>query len=290
MTKVDPNVSQEYIDYDPGQTKRLKSQLAMDVEADGTIRPHLWLECGWGWLIPGTWDKTPNGGRTFTATYQITFPDGSQTQGGEFPQAYGDKNMDTAAKDTYPCQNGTWHLVAHYGVEMKDVLGNWGSRIEVTHELDYYVRDDHTPPTRVHLVPAHVQKVINVSGAGTANGDLVDLWEWAAADQEKFTVEPVGDGYYRIVAKHSGKVLNVSGVSQDNGGHVDQWEWADVDQQKWKLEPLGDDYYKITAKHSGKALTVAAGATANGTEIHQWDWEGVDHQKWQLRALTSSNW
>ncbi|MGN2360525.1 RICIN domain-containing protein [Streptomyces luridiscabiei] len=290
MTQVEPQVSQEFVDYTSDQTKRLKSQLAMDVDPDGSLRPHLWLESGWGWLIPGTWSPPPNGCRTYTATYQITFPDGTKTQDGTFPAAAANQNMNTAADTSYPCQNGAWHLSAFYGVEIKDVLGRWGSRIEVGHDLDFYVLADGALPPRVHIVPGHVQKVVNVSGAGTANGTAVDLWSWAGADQQKFSLEPVGDGYYKIVAKHSGKVLNVSGASKDNGGPVDQWDWAGVDQQKWRPESLGDGSYKIIAKHSGKALTVAGGDTADGTGMQQWEWSDVAHQKFQLRPLNDSSW
>ncbi|PPK71287.1 hypothetical protein V5P93_003152 [Actinokineospora auranticolor] len=36
-------------------------------------------------------------------------------------------------------QPGSWRLHSYYGVQMKDVLGNWGSSVSATHEATFEV-------------------------------------------------------------------------------------------------------------------------------------------------------
>ncbi|HSV65300.1 MAG TPA: RICIN domain-containing protein [Mycobacteriales bacterium] len=292
---IEPEWSQRFVNYTAGEAQRLTSALGLKAESDGTIRARLWLECGWAWLVRGLWAAPPNGCRTYTATFKITFPDGTDNgEGVSFPGASDSQTMDIIDDARYPAQNGIWHMSAYYGVEMKDVLGRWGSRIEVGHTMDFTVSGatDTGPalPTRAHIVAGHVEKVLNVSGAAYEDGARADLWDWANVDQQKFTLTPVGDGYYKILAKHSGKALGIADAGQDNGHPVEQWYWLDYDNQKFRLEPVGGDYYKIIAKHSGKALTVGNAKTDNGTEIQQWDYEDQSHQKWQIRALTDDSW
>ncbi|MFF3863301.1 RICIN domain-containing protein [Streptomyces sp. NPDC002209] len=153
-----------------------------------------------------------------------------------------------------------------------------------------------TIPPRARLVAKHSGKVLDVAGGpGTAdNGASVHQWEWKGGDNQKWGIEPAGEGYYRLVAKHSGKVLDVAGGpgTADNGASVHQWEWKGGDNQKWGIEPAGEGYYRLVAKHSGKVLDVAGGpGTAdNGASVHQWEWKGGDNQKWRLDPIQDSDW
>jgi len=56
-------------------------------------------------------------------------------------------------------------------------------------------------------------------------------------DDQRWTLEPVGEGYYRIVNKHSGKVLGIAGDAH-SGANVVQETYTGADDQKWKLEPV----------------------------------------------------
>ncbi|WP_162889943.1 RICIN domain-containing protein [Streptomyces olivoreticuli] len=151
-------------------------------------------------------------------------------------------------------------------------------------------------PARARLVAKHSGKVLDVDGGDAKNDDgaRVQQWDWVSWDNQKWSIEPVGDGYYRLVAKHSGKVLDVSGGPGEtrNGARVHQWSWVDGDNQKWHIEPVGDGYYRLIAKHSGKVLDVDGGDAKNdnGTIVQQWDWVGWDNQKWRLEPIQDSHW
>ena len=126
----------------------------------------------------------------------------------------------------------------------------------------------------------HSNKVLDVAGISTANGAHIQQWDYLGGDNQKWRLESVGGGYYKIVAQHSGKVLDVVGKSTANGARIQQYDYLGGDNQKWRLEPLDEGYYRIVAKHSGKVLDVVGVSTANGAQIQQWDWVGGDNQRW----------
>jgi hypothetical protein len=53
-------------------------------------------------------------------------------------------------------------------------------------------------------------------------------------------IEPLADGYYKLVAKHSGKVLDVANASLEDGAQVFQYTdfAATYHNQQWRLQPV----------------------------------------------------
>ncbi|MET8755889.1 hypothetical protein ABZW32_38220 [Streptomyces sp. NPDC004667] len=133
-TVAEPHCGGEWTDYrDSNQDRRMKSWLCFYDSGDGGVYPTLWTECGW-WKIIG-WAAPPNGCRIWEpSSYEITFPDGTKTKDAVFPGASGSDKAATNGA-SYPCQSGPWKLWSYYGVQMKDVLGNWGSSVAATHEV-----------------------------------------------------------------------------------------------------------------------------------------------------------
>ena len=113
-----------------------------------------------------------------------------------------------------------------------------------------------------------------------------------AEDNQKWQIVPVGDGYFKIIAKHSGKSLDVYGgtISTGNGVAVQQWDYNGAGNQQWKFVPVAGGYYQIIAKHSGKSLDVngGVGATGNGPQVQQWDYVGAFNQQWRLTPVAEA--
>lgn len=145
-------------------------------------------------------------------------------------------------------------------------------------------------PVRACLVARHSGKVLNVAEASTGNGGAVGQWDWANADQQKFTLQPAGDGCYRIVAKHSGKILAVEGASTDNGACLIQWDSGPDNNEIFRLEPAGDGCYRLIAQHSGKVLAVEAASRDNDARILQWDSGSDSNEIFRVRALVGGEW
>jgi hypothetical protein len=125
-------------------------------------------------------------------------------------------------------------------------------------------------------------KCIDVLNAETYDGASVKQITYRGADQQRWYITPVGDGYYRICAKHSGKCLSVAGNSTADGADMQQWTSQNVDSQKWAISPMGDTVYAIVAKPTSKAMSVAGNSTAEGAQIHQWTYNGNSFQLWTI--------
>ena len=77
------------------------------------------------------------------------------------------------------------------------------------------------------------------------NGATVQQWDWSWGDNQKWKFEPIGKGYFKIIAKHSGKCLDVSRIGMENGAKIQQWGWSWGDNQKWKLTVVEVQLYEI---------------------------------------------
>ncbi|MFJ9371392.1 LamG-like jellyroll fold domain-containing protein [Nocardia sp. NPDC101769] len=142
-------------------------------------------------------------------------------------------------------------------------------------------------PARAQFVAGHVDKLLDVGGATLANGAQVDIAASANADQQKFTLIPLDNGYYAIIAKHSGKAITVAGTFES--APAQQSDWIAADNQKFRFEPKGNGY-GIIDMNTGKALTVYSGIYDDGTPVQVWEWGGAAHQTWQIRPLTDTTW
>jgi hypothetical protein len=143
----------------------------------------------------------------------------------------------------------------------------------------------HVTARRVRAVAAHSGKVLDVKGASDDNGAPIHQWDWVGGDNQKWHLDDVGGGLWRIISVKSGKVLDVKDVSADNGAPIIQWDWWGGDNQKWRLEDVGGGFARIVSVHSGKVLDVKDVSADNGAPIIQWDWWGGNNQRWQLDPL-----
>ncbi len=87
----------------------------------------------------------------------------------------------------------------------------------------------------VVLTARHSGKVLDVAGVSRDNGARVHQWDWWGGPNQKWRLEDVGGGYFKVVSANSGKVLDVAGVSRDNGAPVHQWDWWAGWNQHWRM-------------------------------------------------------
>lgn len=132
--------------------------------------------------------------------------------------------------------------------------------------------------------------VLDVQNAGVNNGANVHLWAKSGVNNQKFSVDHIGNGYYRIIAGHSNKVLDVSDGVMRNGQNIKQWSWANVDNQKWIFVNRGNGYYSIhSAKNRDYVIDVSGGNSNNGTNIWLYQYNGSKAQLFRLDTFTSNN-
>ncbi|EPX65065.1 hypothetical protein D187_000490 [Cystobacter fuscus DSM 2262] len=135
------------------------------------------------------------------------------------------------------------------------------------------------------LRSVHSNLCLEVAGASTADGALVQQTNCANVAQQHFEVLSSADGTYQLRAVHSGKPLDVRGNNQVSGELLQQWNDNGGPNQRFILTAQGDAY-QIKASHSGKCIDVKDMSQAVGGQIHQWDCHGQPNQQWRLEAVT----
>jgi hypothetical protein len=118
---------------------------------------------------------------------------------------------------------------------------------------------------------AHSCKVLDVARAEHKDGAAVSLYRSHGAPNQRFSIEPVGNDEYRIVANHSAKCLTVQYALQEPGTQVVQWGWGGGAHQRWRLEydggPLDGQAVRFVNTGSGLYLSVRGAQHADRTPL-----------------------
>jgi hypothetical protein len=121
-------------------------------------------------------------------------------------------------------------------------------------------------------------------------------YPWADWDSQKWRLEYMGSGHYRLVSKFSSKCLSVwkeegapeKALEQDKAP-MKQVACGTGNAQLWRLEPVEGGYFRITNKLSDKCLDVdnAEQGKLDGLEVFQMRRDNTtERQKWKLEALS----
>ncbi|WP_079051821.1 alpha-L-fucosidase [Streptomyces regalis] len=134
------------------------------------------------------------------------------------------------------------------------------------------------------LVNRKSGKVLDVSGASSADGAAVIQWPWTGGTNQQWQLLPNTDGSYRLSNVRSGKVLDSPGGSAQ-GVALDQWTDTDSSNQWWKLVPATSGYHRLVNVGNGWCADVKDASTADGASVIQWPNTGGSNQEWQVIAL-----
>ncbi len=132
------------------------------------------------------------------------------------------------------------------------------------------------------LVNANSGKVLDASGAGTADGTPIIQWGANGGTNQQWTLTPTGDGYYTITGVASGKALDVPKADTLPGTQLDLWTGNGGANQQWLLAPSDGGRYTVESRATGDFLDVSGASTADGTQVIQWNRTGGANQQWQL--------
>lgn len=126
------------------------------------------------------------------------------------------------------------------------------------------------PNIHYMLIANHNGKVLDVGLERVHNPavprsdlDNVLVYQRHNGDNQKWKIEKLSGGYYRLICVHNGKALDVGlndvynpANPRSKRDNVLVYKWHGGDNQRWKIERLDDGSYRLTAKHNGKALDV----------------------------------
>ncbi len=143
------------------------------------------------------------------------------------------------------------------------------------------------PPGLYTFRAQHSNRALDNSGfngAGTGNNNVVQF-DFNNLLFQKWQLDTLDGGYYRITSLASGQVLSLVPQGPGNGRNVNQEPWANIDRQKWQITQLSDGNYRLISKFSGRTLEVN-GTNNNGSNVQQWDWLNFAHQKWDIQPTS----
>ena len=139
----------------------------------------------------------------------------------------------------------------------------------------------------VEIASAVSGKVLDVSGASSADGATIQQWgAWGGANQH-WRIQAAGAALYTITGAESGKCLDVAGASPDDGARIQQWGCWGAPNQAFSFVPTGPGQYAITSGASGKCIDLPGGGTNDGLFIQQWNCTGAPNQQWIVRAAST---
>jgi hypothetical protein len=131
-------------------------------------------------------------------------------------------------------------------------------------------------------------KVLDVTGASTADGALIDQLTSTGGTNQQWKVTDIGGGVYNISSVTSGKLMDVVGRSTTAGASIDQWHSTGGNWQQFNLVDAGSGYYNIIAVNSQLCIDVTGSSSADGAQIEQWTCNGHDNQKFSFTQLKSA--
>jgi len=92
----------------------------------------------------------------------------------------------------------------------------------------------------------------------------------AAKTHQQWTLQPAGDGYFRIIAAHSGKCIDIWDSSQDPTADAIQYTCSPTKyNQQFRQVFTSGGYAYLVARHSGQCLDVSESSMSNKAQVHQ---------------------
>lgn len=120
----------------------------------------------------------------------------------------------------------------------------------------------------------------------TESGDNVQLNSTDAVDTQKYQVEYVSDGYYKIISKASNKALTVKNSSTSIKTNLCTSSWTGSSSQLWRFIKDGDNY--IIKSKLGTFIDLSSGKVAESNNIWLYSFNGTAAQQWHLAEASDS--
>ncbi len=132
-------------------------------------------------------------------------------------------------------------------------------------------------------------KCIDVPGASTANGALLQQWGCTTgAAWQQFKLVAAGSNYL-LQNVSSGKCIDVPGSSATSGVPLQQWGCvASQTNQQWKLAASGTNTFQIINVGSGLCISDKDASTASGAAIIQETCTANSNKQWAFASINQT--
>lgn len=129
---------------------------------------------------------------------------------------------------------------------------------------------------------AETSRYMDVEGPSTAEGAVIQQWDFHTGNQAKWNIVRQSDGYYTIQSVYSNKYVGVENNSIANNAAIKQYASNTEAGTRWGFSVSGSGNYIITAKSAetySRVLSVPAGLDANGTDLIQYTYSDNNDYK-----------
>ena len=160
-------------------------------------------------------------------------------------------------------------------------LEEWGDakRFRFAYRPPYFHKNGPLDGTYVVESAVNRKFCLDAEKAGTN----VQIWKEYKTRQQKFILEYVNDGYYRIRCAKSGLMIDVKSGKAKNRQNIQQYAWNATKAQLWKPVKNADGSYTfVSALNKLYVLDLSGGNASNGRNVHLYKANGTAAQKWHL--------
>ena len=126
------------------------------------------------------------------------------------------------------------------------------------------------PPSSGGTITGYGGKCVDVAGAASANGTVVDLYTCNGTNAQQWTSTA---GTLRAL----GKCLDVNAAGTANGSKVQLYDCNGTGAQQWTVSGS-----QLVNPASGKCLDATGPSSADGTPLQIWTCTGAANQSWTL--------
>nr|WP_221382847.1 ThuA domain-containing protein [Actinoplanes polyasparticus] len=136
------------------------------------------------------------------------------------------------------------------------------------------------------LTAQHSTKLMDVSGASTADGAAINQWAATGGANQRWQAVDAGGGAVNLKALHSNKCVEVTGNSSAAGAFLQQATCTSGNQQKFTATPTGTSgVYTVRSVSSGLCVDVNGAANNDGARLLQWTCQGSLNQQWRFSPV-----
>lgn len=108
-------------------------------------------------------------------------------------------------------------------------------------ESGYYDSSGNWVPAYYRFTNQNNNKVMDLRGSSTSNGSIVQQYDWVNGDNQKWQIEEIGGGYFKIISKATAtdpsgqECVEVTSGSTTNGQPLQTWKFLGYHHQEWQF-------------------------------------------------------
>ena len=126
----------------------------------------------------------------------------------------------------------------------------------------------------------HYMQIDNNSSV-SKDGAILELWDFDGGNDQKWTLDYVGDGYYKIISVASGKTVTAPSGLNDS---LEQKTYTGSNTQQWRITETTGGMYKLSPRsNTSYYMSSGAGAiTADGRNVEMRQNQSDNADEWYI--------